>query len=436
VTARRHVAAALALALAGCGSGGGSSSQVPAPPSARTAIKHVVVIIQENRSVDNLFNGFPGADTVASGPTSSGVTRPLATVPLAEPYDVGHGHLDFVAAFNGGLMNGFDQERTSGPAPAYAAYGLVRRSDVEPYWQLAQQFTLTDRTFASNSGPSYASHQYLIAGQSNRVAENPHLAKGTPAQADAWGCDSAPGSTTVLLGPGGESPGPFPCFDYPTLGDELDAAGVSWAYYAPAYGSVNAGFKWSAYDAIKHVRYGPAWTGNVISPETTVLSDVASGRLRAVSWVAPNANDSDHAGLNDGSGPQWVASVVSAIGASKYWNDTVVFVLWDDWGGWYDHVSPPQLDTMGLGFRVPLIVVSPYARRGYVSHVQHEFGSVLRFIESVYGVPQLAASDARADDLSDCFDFAQPVRPFAALRVPARRANARLRPASLAAPDY
>ncbi len=225
----------------------------------------------------------------------------------------------------------------------------------------------------------------------------------------------------MLLGPGGESPGPFPCFDYPTLGDELDAAGISWAYYAPAYGSVNAGFKWSAYDAIKHVRYGPAWTGNVISPETSVLADVAVGRLRAVSWVAPNANDSDHAGLNDGSGPQWVASVVSAIGASKYWNDTVVFVLWDDWGGWYDHVSPPQLDVMGLGFRVPLIVVSPYARRGYVSHVQHEFGSVLRFIESVYGVPQLAASDARADDLSDCFDFAQPVRPFAALRVPARQ---------------
>ena len=220
-----------------------------------------------------------------------------------------------------------------------------------------------------------------------------------------WGCDSPRGTIVQVMSQNGQlTNGPFPCLDFTTLADEMDGAGVSWRYYAPALGT--SGDVWSAFDAINHIRFGADWN-RVVSPETQILSDVAGGSLAQVTWVVPSKINSDHASSQSTSGPQWVASVVNAIGSSQYWNNTVIFVTWDDWGGWYDHVSPPQLDTMGLGFRVPLIVVSPFAKRAYVSHVQHEFGSILKFTEEQFGLPSLGTTDARADDLSDCFNFGQ-----------------------------
>ena len=114
---------------------------------------------------------------------------------------------------------------------------------------------------------------------------------------------------------------------------------------------------------------------------------------------------SDHAGGTDGSGPSWVASVVNAVGESQYWNDTVVFVVWDDWAGWYDHVRPPMYNSYELGFRVPLIVISRYAKKGFVSHRLYEFGSILKFIEVHFALGSLGTTDARSDDLSDFFDY-------------------------------
>jgi phospholipase C len=204
----------------------------------------------------------------------------------------------------------------------------------------------------------------------------------------------------------------------------LDAHRISWRYYAPPGDQLGA--VWSAFDAIKAIRYGPDWHSSVVTPETAVLGDIRRGRLAQVSWVVPSAPNSDHAypESSDGrstllatnKGPQWVGSIVNALGASRYWDDTAIFVLWDDWGGWYDHVVPPHVDAVGLGFRVPLIVISPYARTGYVSHVQHEFGSILRFTEESFGLGSLGTSDARADDLADCFDFGSAPRSFVALR--------------------
>ena len=185
---------------------------------------------------------------------------------------------------------------------------------------------------------------------------------------------------------------------------------MPWRYYAASPKDI-----WSEYEAIRPIFYGPDWQTDIVAPETRILTDPsgANGTLAAVTWVTPTWAESDHPGSgNAGEGPQWVASVVNAIGQSHFWNSTAIFIVWDDWGGWYDHVAPPQLDSMGLGFRVPLIVVSPYARAQYVSHVEHEFGSILKFSEKVFGLPALAASDARADDLSDCFDFTQPPAPF------------------------
>jgi phospholipase C len=205
---------------------------------------------------------------------------------------------------------------------------------------------------------------------------------------------------------------------------------VTWRYYTP----VQVYF-FDGYDAIRHIRYGADWTKNIITPETTVLTDIADNNLAQVSWVVPQFPNSDHALASSDTGPQWVASIIDAVGASPYWKDTAILVVWDDWGGWYDHVPPPRLDVMGLGFRVPLIVVSPYARHNYVSHVQHEFGSILHFTEATFGVSPLSASDARADELNDCFDFTQSVTPLVPASTRMRPDDFLRQPRSLQLPD-
>ena len=155
-----------------------------------------------------------------------------------------------------------------------------------------------------------------------------------------------------------------------------------------------------------------------MSPSSQILTDLKKGDLRSVTWVAPSWPLSDHPGNRSARGPDWVAKVVNAIGKSPFWSSTVVFVIWDDWGGWYDHVPPPQLDYDGLGFRVPMLVVSPYAKSNYVSHVQYESASIDRFIEDTFGLGQLAAADARATDpAGDCLNVSRQPRRFVPLPV-------------------
>jgi phospholipase C len=379
---------------------------IPNAPIVNSPIKHVVIIVQENRSFDNLFYQYPGADSVPPASIA------LHQVALEDGQDICHFHASFTAAYDGGKMDGWPNEDVcgitgSGYGPSGVSsymYGYVERSEVQPYWNLAQRYTLADRMFQSNSGPSFPAHQYLIAGQSANAAEVPN-------SASVWGCDSPPGTTVQVLQPDGtETTGPFPCFNYATIANELDAASLPWMYYAPA---VNAsGGIWSAYDAVRSIRYGNDWNTNVVSPETQVLNDVAAGKLADVTWVTPSMPNSDHPLGKSNTGPDWVTSVVNAIGTSPFWNSTAIFIVWDDWGGWYDHVKPPQYDVMGLGFRVPFIVVSPYAKHGYVSHVQHEFGSILKFVEDNFNLPSLHEVDSRSDDLLDCFNFNQSVTPF------------------------
>jgi phospholipase C len=161
----------------------------------------------------------------------------------------------------------------------------------------------------------------------------------------------------------------------------------------------------------------------VVISRTQVLTDISAGKLPAVSWVIPTNRSSDHANGNDGSGPSWVASVVNAIGASQYWKDTAIIITWDDWGGWYDHVPPPLIhNSYELGLRVPLIVVSPYAKPAYISHVTHDFGSILKFVEKTFSLPEIdpavGYADSRSDDLSDCFDFNQTPLTFTPIPAP------------------
>ncbi len=431
---RMALTATLAIVVAGivaC-----NHSSIPNPANATTSaispIKHVIIIIQENRSFDNMFNGFPGADTVQVGQTTTGPV-PLGAQSFNDGgIDIGHFHTAFTAAYDDGLLDNFNAEGTYSfscgsycptPGPTNYPYSYLPQSETVPYWTLAKQFTLADRMFASNSGPSFPAHQYLIAGQSEDVAEVPN--------GPFWGCDDAPGSLAAQLdSDGDETPGIFPCFDYPTLGDEMDVAGVTWRYYAPS-----PFYFFNAYDAISHIRYGKDWTADIIGPETAVLTDIANGNLAQVSWVVPQLANSDHALANSTTGPQWVATIVDAVGASPYWQNTAILIVWDDWGGWYDHVPPPKLDVMGLGFRVPLIVVSPYARHGYVSHAQHEFGSILHFTEATFGLPTLGTADARADDLADCFDFTQSVTSLQPVKTFMKPADFLRQPRSLQPPD-
>ena len=374
-----------------------SPTPTPSPTPIGTYIKHIVVIVQENRSFDNLFNGFPGADTQDWGLDHNGNVVPLTAVPLYQQYDLSHAPNAFFTEYDNGKMDGFDQEPSGAHSfnPDYA-YQYTQSSDVVPYWQMASQNTLADRMFQTNHGPSFPAHLYLIAGQSG-YDDNPT----TP-----WGCDN----TTFTIAP--------ICYDYTTIGDELDAANTSWKYYSNGGNNVQALSIWQPYQAIRHIRYGVDWSNGDIAKSNTFFTDVTNGTLPAMSWISPTGANSDHPGSgsfgtkNTDTGPAWVASLVDAIGQSPYWQNTAIFVVWDDWGGWYDHVPPAQVDGNGYGFRVPLIVISPYARHGYVSHVPHEFGSILRFTEEVFGVPSLGTVDVRSDDLSDCFDFSQTPRGF------------------------
>ncbi len=398
--------------------------------------QHIVVIFQENRTPDNLFQDpvliSRGADIANSGLNSTGQTIPLSPIDLGttgstpQNYDLSHANGAFVSMYDGGKMDGANlipcSPAANCPPNAHPnpQYMYVKPADVQPYFALAEQYTFGDRMFQTNEGPSFPAHQFIISGTSAPTTGSNLFAAENPALSPA-GCIAALTNRVKMIDPtGSESiPAPqYPCFDHPTLTDLLNTKGVTWRYYAPSAGSI-----WTGPDAIQHICQqqtvngtltctGPDWTNNVIIPQSQVLVDIANGQLPQVSWIIPNGLSSDHAVANDGSGPSWVSAIVNAIGNSPYWANTAIVITWDDWGGWYDHVAPKVINdgtSWGsgyvYGFRVPLIVVSPYAKTAYISHTTHDFGSILKFIETTYNLPSLGYADTPADDLSDCFNL-------------------------------
>ena len=414
------LASLAALVLASCSAGTTTPNAViPSGLLAAksTKIAHIVVLVQENRSFDNLFATFPGANGATQGRLHNGDIVQLKKRPLAAN-DIGHTYPLYLTAYDNGKMDGFDLEtydrqQLVGKYP----YQYVDPSQIAPYWTLAKQYALADEFFQTQGSGSFTAHQDLIAGTTqidptDSLVDDPSF--------PSWGCNAPQSTVTSLITTSGQylfDQGPYPCITYPTgtLRDLLDAAGVSWKYYAPPYKSGTVGVMWNAFAAIPAVRNGPEWQTNISTPETNVIADVQNGELPALSWVIPSSHDSDHPWKAHGVdlGPQWVASVVNAIGESSYWNSTAIVVVWDDWGGFYDHVPPPFLDHAGgLGFRVPAIVIAPYVRKGTISHTQYEFGSILKFIEQTFALGSLGTTDSRANSISDIFHFGMQPRAF------------------------
>jgi phospholipase C len=388
-------------------------------------ISHVVIIFQKNRSVDNLFHGLPGADTVNSGLNSAGGQVRLQPVSLTAPFDPDHLHTGFETEFDSGKMDGFNLEITECYAKHNACglkstrvYGYVPQKEVQPYFTMAEEYAFGDRMFQSNSGPSFPAHQYILSGTSTISKDSPLRASAkaiAPSQEVVGGCDSPTGSLALTINAAGaENKQVFPCFERPSLTDLVEAKGLTWHYYVSHLGPT----LWNAPDAIKHIREGSQYSTDVTAPPQGVLTDIAHGNLANVVWVMPTAADSDHAHGTDGTGPAWVSSVVNAIGKSKYWDSTVIFLTWDDWGGWYDHVPPQQYDAYELGFRVPLVVISAYTPKGYISKKQHEFGSILKFVETTFGLGSLGTTDVRSDNMADFFKFSSKPRSFTPIPAP------------------
>ena len=419
---RNYLSLCLAAALASCGAG----SPVPSPLGVATQsssafrhrsvgnyIKHVVIIVQENRSFDNLFAAFPGADGQTYGKNSMGQQVALKQIALLSKLNLDNSHAAYDVDYDNGKMDGWNLVYVNDQPCATCAYAYVNPKKIVPYWTLAQQYALADHMFATESSGSFNAHQDLIRGDATLNSTQTLI--DFPSHGP-WGCDAQQGTTVPLLTSQGKyvMNGPFPCLAYETLRDLLDAKSVSWKYYTPPlFTGGLAGAYWDGFDAIQAVRDGPEWQTNVSSPEKNVFKDITHGTLADVSWVIPDGANSDHAGLSPSdTGPSWVAQVVNAVGESPYWKTTAIVVLWDDWGGWYDHVAPPQLDYAGLGMRVPAIVVSPYAKTGYVSHTSYEFGSVVQFVEDAWSLGRIGGGDSRAASLDDMFDFTQPPRTF------------------------
>jgi phospholipase C len=429
----------------------------------QSVIQHVVIIFQENRTPDNLFQDpvliARGADlqTPAHGWNKEGTLITPTAASLAAVFDPDHSHQSYLDMYDGGKMDGADKIPVYCPAnqpncaPPNATFTYVDNStgQVAPYYQLAETYTFSDRMFQTNQGPSFPAHQFILSGSSAPVPPTDAMSKFFVAENPGrvildidTGCTSPATESVLLIDSTNPDPSTnetetiYPCFDHPTLTDLLNTNKISWKYYTPLPGSI-----WTAPNAIEHMCVpnvpppngttctGSDWTNNVVLNYTQVLTDVGNGQLAGVTWVIPSGAPSDHAGITNGSGPSWVASVVNAIGNSPFWANTAIIITWDDWGGFYDHVAPPAiLNSYELGFRVPMIVVSPYAKPAYVSHQVNDFGSILKFIEQTFGLSQVApgASTPYADafpssasgNLSDCFNFSQT--PLTFTTIPAK----------------
>ncbi len=416
--ARVAVAVALVGALTGATAAGAMNRvqrATPATPPAMTAgasvasqrIKHIVFILEENRSFDNVFGRFPGAAGTTTAKVNIGghvSTTPLVPEPYYGWHDLGHDLGDAEAALDHGKMDGFSHETYADVFGDKAVYQQLTPQDVPNLYAYAHHFTLSDHTFASVPTPTFPTHLHTVAAQDGGVVSNPQDGS------NAWGCDAVKGTYVLQQTAPGRIVKSAPCFTFTTLADSLNRAHLPWAYYAAP--PSDFGYIWSTLDAIKPIRDSPQWADHV-HDEQSFEADARAGRLPAFSWVTPRAADSMHPPAPVCPGENWVVDKINAVMQGPDWNSTMIVLAWDDWGGYYDHVAPPPAPSGSYGIRVPLLVISPYAKRGYVSHTFYTFESVLKTAETLWNLPALTKTDRAASSLLDTMDFKQaPARPY------------------------
>lgn len=374
------------------------------PGFSQTPISHVVIIMQENHTYDNYFGKSGIGDGATTGTKADGQTVPLIRPPLLISGDIDHSWDGCLLAMDNGRMDRFNDLTGAVQNQQLVNYSAYEGDQIPNYWAYAHQFVLADRFFTSVHGPSFPNHLYSLAAWAGGATDN-------PSSLLSWGCDAPARVTVRILDP---SSGHFrrvrPCFDFETLPDLLDRAGISWRYYGPAAGQ--DGYYWVVLDAIKHIRSGPDWK-NVVSLGH-LAADISNGNLPAVAWITRDRALSEHpnqSGVDQGE--DWVTGIVNAVMQGPQWDSTAIFVTWDDFGGFYDHVPPPQVDAYGYGPRVPLLIISPWAKVGYVEHQTLDFSSLVTFVEDAYHLPSLGRRDATSNKMWDAFDFAgTPQPPF------------------------
>jgi len=384
------------------------SGPLPVAPSA-TPIKHVIFIIKENRTYDNLFGLFPKGDGASTGLTKDG--RRITLLPLLDKQtDLQHNYNDNVAAVDGGKMDGFSAIPYKAGQHTLLAYTTAQPGQLPDYWGWAKRFTLGDRMFSSVNSSSFPNHLYTVAAQSAGIIDGPNY------RTSWWGCDGPPGITAPLLSPDGKvgEKRKSVCLDIPSTAGDINnrpRSHVSWSSYGASPGEL--GYGWVALDAIKPVRERADWPKHAF-PWEWFTSDIKQGSLASVTWMTPDFNDSDHPGgpsLCDGE--NWTARLVNSVMRSPLWSSTAIVIVWDDFGGFYDHVDPPRVDRFGLGPRVPMLVISPWAKKG-VDHTVYDFTSVLKFVGENFGLPNLTEREKNANSLRSALQFRKPLKPWVA----------------------
>jgi phospholipase C len=392
------------------GSGDGSTASTTYP------IKHVVVIVKENHTFDNYFGSFPGAEGTTTAKTKSQGTIPVPHAPDRTPRDMCHAHSCALTDYNAGAMDGWDDNAGTSQNGDNLAYAQYLESDIPNYWQYARKFTLGDHFFANALSPSFPGHMFTIAAQSGWATGNP----GTDLTHPYWGCDQKMGTvidvqdqttcTTKQV---------FPCFKIPAIPDILPV-GTNWKFYGSNFYLLPE--VWSMFNGVDSIRNGPGWK-NIVT-ESNFEKDITAGTLPEVTWLVDQDLADEHPNIGGVcAGENWTVQRINAIMNSKYWKDTAIIFTMDDFGGWYDHVKPPRQygcdpkDPYGLGFRLPLIVISPYAKPGFVFKEVSEQASIAAFIEKIFHAKGTlhdldpAAQDKGANDLLNAFDFNQTPLP-------------------------
>lgn len=394
----------------------------PAPPTSYP-IQHIVVIVKENHTFDNYFGKFPGAEGATTFKLRDGVTRNVPKAPDKTLRDLCHEHKCALTDWNLGGMDGF--EDTDGSVAsvigipdylAWAQYDDDPNTGIPNYWAYAKSFTLADHFFQNELGPSFPGHMFPLAAQAGWALGNPPTDVTHP----YWGCDQASTATVEVQDQATcQTKSVFPCFDIPSIPDILPSD-KDWKFYGTNFYVFPE--IWSMFNGIGRVRNDAAKWSHVVDVGQ-FTKDIQNHTLPAVTWLVDQDLADEHP-LVGGvcAGENWTVGYVNQLMASDYWSSTAILFTMDDFGGWYDHVPPPRQygcdpqHPYGLGFRLPLIVISPYAKPGYVFHEVAEQASIPRFIERIFGLEPLstldpAAQDGQANDLLGAFDFTQTPLP-------------------------